>query len=32
MTDEELMVLGRNGDEKAFKEIYKRHNVRLILY
>jgi RNA polymerase sigma factor (sigma-70 family) len=32
MTDEELMVLGCNGDEKAFKEIYKRHKVRLILY
>jgi DNA-directed RNA polymerase specialized sigma24 family protein len=32
MTDEELMVLGCNGDEKAFKEIYKRYKVRLILY
>jgi RNA polymerase sigma-70 factor (ECF subfamily) len=32
MTDEELMVLGCNGDEKAFKEVYKRHKLRLILY
>jgi RNA polymerase sigma-70 factor, ECF subfamily len=31
LPDEELMVLA-GGDEKAFEELYKRHNKRLLIY
>lgn len=31
LPDEELMVLA-SGDEKAFEELYKRHNKRLVIY